>query len=225
MVRILESVRIRISKSEVCRYLGYRRGRGLPAPVSKVIDEQIAEGYKLIDPTCSYIIKDIKCIEGPQVIIDDSLVFTSPTLAQILSQCSQVAIFLATIGNHLEARVSQLMSKGEMLKAAVLDTVGSEAVEKVACYIEETIRKAASINGAGISLRYSPGYCDWDISDQRMIFQAMRPASPAVHLTEEFLMIPRKSISGIIGVARFGSNTINYSPCSVCNQHDCLSRR
>jgi cobalamin-dependent methionine synthase I len=136
-----------------------------------------------------------------------------------------VAIFLATIGSRLEDGVSQLMSKRQILKATILDAVGSEAAEKTACYIEDRVRELASSNGAEITLRYSPGYCDWDITQQRVLFEAMDSAPLGVELTEECLMVPRKSVSGIIGVGRFESKILRFSPCRFCTKRDCPSRR
>ncbi len=37
-------------------------------------------------------------------------------------------------------------------------------------------------------------------------------------------MIPRKSISGIIGIGSNG-NVQDYNPCKTCEKHDCLGRR
>ncbi|GAH91002.1 unnamed protein product, partial [marine sediment metagenome] len=52
------------------------------------------------------------------------------------------------------------------------------------------------------SRRLSPGYCDWKIDQQKMVFRAMKDDSAGVRLTEECLMLPQKSISGIIGIGQ-----------------------
>ena len=83
----------------------------------------------------------------------------------------------------------------------------------------------ARADGFVISRRFSPGYCDWDVSQQKMIFEAVNADSIGVHLTDECLMIPKKSISGIIGIGHSEGGLEDYNPCTTCDKRDCLERR
>jgi hypothetical protein len=214
---------IDIEKREVCRYLGYAKGQSPTAPRSSLIDNQTAEAYGLIEPSYSCVIKKVKDVEGPRIFIEESVVLTSNVIARIFSKCHEVAVFVTTLGSRLEEKVSQLMSEGEILKAVVLDAVGSEAVEKIACWIEGGVRERAAAHDVEVSLRFSPGYCDWDIRQQRGLFRALDGDLPGVELTEDCLMIPRKSISGIIGIGF--DQAITLSPCFFCGKKDCPHRR
>ena len=129
------------------------------------------------------------------------------------------------MGNRLEDRVAQLMSEGQMLRATVLDAMGSEAAEKTVGYLQKRVSDFATAEGAAITLRYSPGYCDWDITQQQVLFGAVDSALLAVNLTQECLMVPRKSVSGIIGLGRVEKRLIKRSPCRLCNMMDCQIRR
>ena len=75
--------------------------------------------------------------------------------------------------------------------------------------------------GLVTSRRFSPGYCDWDISQQKTLFRAVGRDSAGGHSTEGCLMIPRKSISGIIGIGLCNDNVEHYNPCKTCDKHDC----
>jgi hypothetical protein len=225
MVKAISDFEIEIDKDEVCRYLGYREDQGPNSSISSLVDEEIEEAYDLIQPSCFYQLMDIRRVRQPWVILEDGLTITSEVLSRVLSHCHQVAIFVANIGQGLEERVAQLMNEERMLKATILDAVGSEAAEKTACYLEDKVRELANSNGAEITLRYSPGYCDWDVTQQRVLFEAMNSAPLGVSLTEECLMVPRKSVSGIIGVGRFEKRWVRYSPCRFCTKVDCPSRR
>jgi Methionine synthase I, cobalamin-binding domain len=140
----------------------------------------------------------------------------------MFSGCSQAAIFLATIGEELEGRVAQLMKEGSMLEALIADSIGSAAVEKVADWFENEIRIMAVEKGDKVGWRYSPGYCDWDIMQQKDLFRVFDSKSIGVNLTSECLMVPRKSISGIMGIGKF---CITSSACRFCNKKDCPTRR
>jgi len=225
MVKAIKDFEIEIDKDEVCRYLGYRKDQGPNSSISSLIDEEMDEAYELIQPSCFYQLMNIGRVRQPWVVLEDGLTITSDVLSRVLARCHQVAIFVVNIGRGLEERVTQLMKEGQVLRATVLDAIGSEAAEKTAYYLQDKVREVATSNGLEITLRYSPGYCDWDITQQRVIFQAMNSAPIAVALTEECLMVPRKSVSGIIGLSRFEKYQLRYSPCRFCPKTDCPSRR
>lgn len=225
MVKTIRNFEIEIEKDEVYRYLGYGKDQAPSAAISSLIDEMIAEAYRLIQPSGFYRLVGIVRGRKPLVILDDGLRISSELLSLVLSRCQQVAIFVSTIGQRLENRVAQLMTDRQMLRATILDAVGSEAAEKTACYLQDRVRELANSNGAEITLRYSPGYCDWDITQQQVVFEAMDSAPIGVRLTEECLMLPRKSVSGIIGLGYFEKRRLRSSPCRLCTQEDCHSRR
>ena len=130
-----------------------------------------------------------------------------------------------TIGKHLEETAYQLAEDGLVLQATVLDAIGSGAAERVADLVQDKIRETANTQGLVTSPRFSPGYCDWDVDQQKTIFQAVDGDALGIYLTERYLMIPRKSISGIIGIGPSNSDVENYNSCKTCKKYDCLGRR
>jgi len=164
-------------------------------------------------------------VQGVRVVIGGSIVFQSEVIAQLLEQCERAAVFLVTIGNHLEEMVRRLAEDGLVLQATVLDAIGSVAAEKLADFVQDRVGEIARAQGLCISQHFSPGYCDWDIGQQKTVLWAVNGDSMGVRLTEACLMIPRKSISGIIGIGSCDGSVENYNPCRTCNKHDCLGRR
>ncbi len=225
MVEAIKDFKIDIDKKEVCRYLGYRNGRRPKSSILLLIDKETEEAHNLIQTSCFYQLKGVKRVRSPQVILEDGLTITSEVLSRVLPRCQQVAIFVVNIGRRLEKRVNQLMEGGQMLRATILDAVGSEAVEEAVDYLQNKLRELANSDGAEITMRYSPGYCDWDITQQRVLFEAMNSAPLGVSLTDECLMVPRKSVSGLIGLGRFEKYQLRLSPCLFCTKMECLSRR
>jgi len=192
--------------------------------VASLVNEYVENACHLIEPSYSYVVRDIKFVQGSLVIIETSIIFESESIARLLEQCEEVAVFTLTIGGHLEETVVQLAEDGLILQAAVLDAIGSVAAETVADFIQDRVSEAARAHGLSISRRFSPGYCDWNIDQQEMVFRAMNGDSGGVRLTEGCLMLPRKSVSGIIGIGPSGVE--NYNPCKTCDKHDsCPWRR
>jgi len=107
----------------------------------------------------------------------------------------KVALCVCTIGPDLERSSAELISNNEMLQGFVVDAYGSEAAEEVAWQADAAIVETARKLNLWPSKRFSPGYGQWKLEEQRYIF-AMLPATDiGVELTETCMMIPRKSVS------------------------------
>jgi hypothetical protein len=190
-----------------------------------LVDEYLENANHLVDVSYSYIIRDVEWAHGSIAFIEDSIIFKSQVVAQLLERCEKVAVFALTIGNHLEEMVCLLAKERLLLQASVLDAIGSVATEKVADSVQDRISEVASANGLCTSRRFSPGYCDWNVGQQRMLFKAMNGNSAGVRLTEGCLMLPQKSISGIIGIGSDNGSVESYNPCNTCKKQDCPGRR
>lgn len=218
-------VDIEIDKNQLCQYIGYNDNHNLSARISSLINDYVEHAHYLINPSYSYVIKDVEWARGSIALIEDSIIFKSQVIAQLLEDCYQVAIFLVTIGKYMEETTAQLAKDGLILQATVLDAIGSGAVEKVADFVQDGIKEIAEAQGLVTSRRFSPGYCDWNVGQQRMLFYALTGDTLGIRLTGECLMVPQKSISGIIGIGPSIDNVENYNPCKTCTKQDCQGRR
>ena len=215
----------RKERQRILTAIGYSSDTTVPARILSLVDEYAQNNHLITNPSYSYVIRDIEWVWGSRAIIEGLIVFRSEVVARLLEQCEKVAVFATTIGSHLEEVVSQMAEDGLVVQAAVLDAIGSDAAEKMADFVQDSISEIARAQGLTTSRRFSPGYCDWDVSQQKMVFQALKGDHAGINLTEGCLMIPRKSMSGIIGIGPPDSNVENYNPCKTCNKYDCLGRR
>lgn len=215
---------VNIDRNEVCRRLGYK-DRSPSVSTLSLIDSQIDKAYKLIKPVYTYELKAIEGVVGQEVFVENSLVFSSKTISYVLSDCKWGAIYLATIGNDLEEEVSRSMDRGKMLEATILDTAGTEAVAQTLYKLRDAVKEIAQANQCQATVQYAPGYCDWDVSQQKVLFQAIDSTSVGVRLTESCLMIPQKSVSGIVGIGQL--DTTRPPPCLVvCHKRaSCTHKR
>jgi len=220
-----DHIDIKIDRKNVCRHLGYRNGIKPSLRISSLIKEYMGEAHNLIEPLYVYIIRDIEQVVGSNIYIEGSIVFNGEVIARLLDRCCKVALFVVTIGKYLEEMANRLAEDGLILQSYVLDAIGSDAVEKLADFVKGILDDKARVEGLVTSRRFSPGYCDWDISQQEMVFTALEGDSIGVQLTEGYLMVPQKSISGIIGISTPDSGAKNYNPCETCRKYDCLGRR
>lgn len=219
------SNQIDIDSVQVLRNIGYTNGDNLPVRLVTLISDYVEYANHIIDPLYSCIIRNVEMVQDDDSVIEGSFLFKSGVIARLLEQCQKVAVFALTIGDYLEETVNQLAEDGLVLQATVLDAIGSVAVESVADFVQNRIKDVAHAKGLCVSRRFSPGYCDWDVSQQKKVFQIVNGESAGVQLTDGCLMIPQKSISGIIGIGSCDSNVENYNPCNTCLKEDCPGRR
>ena len=216
---------IDIDSQQVLHNIGYQADSEPPTRLASLIDEYLENAPHLLAPSYSGVIRDVKSVQGSRVVIEGSITFESEVIARLMEQCQKTFIFLVTIGDIVEEMVGQLAEDSLMLQATVLDAIGSVSVESVANVVQERVEEIAHTRGLCTSRRFSPGYCDWDIEQQRTVFQALNGNYAGVRLTEDCLMIPRKSMSGIIGLGSCDSDVENYNPCDTCQKQDCPGRR
>jgi len=212
-----------INRHRVFCDIGYAADCKPSARVESLINEYVENTCHLIEPAYSYVVRGISLVQGSRVVIEGSVTFQSEVIARLLEQCEKVAVFIVTIGNRLEEMVCHLAEDGLVIQAAVLDAIGSSVTETVADFVQDRIGDMASTLGLRISRRFSPGYCDWDVSQQKIVFPAMNGDYAGVRLTKGCLMLPQKSISGIVGIGLPGVE--DYNPCKTCDKPDCVGRR
>ena len=212
-----------VDKQKVLNRIGYANEYQPSARIMSLVNDYIENYHDLLSPSYSYTIKDVVSVEGSIVTIEGSIQFKSKVIARLLEPCEKVAVFALTVGNYLEKMVAYLAENGLMLQATVLDAIGSDSAEKLAVFVEDRISKLASLDDLRTSLRFSPGYCDWAISQQKVVFQTLGDDTAGVVLTERSLMIPQKSVSGIIGLAK--GNIEDYNPCLTCRKKACPGSR
>jgi len=213
-----------IDTEQVFNNMGYGTDGVPSARIESLVKEYADNISHLVEPSYSYVIRDINSVRGSRVFIEGSVTFRSNIIAELLEQCQKVAVFVLTIGGRLGEVVRQLSEDGLMVQAAVLDAIGSDAAETLAHVVQDIVGKEAEAEGLGISQRFSPGYCDWRVSQQKMVFRAMGDDTASVRLTDGCLMIPQKSISGIIGIGS-RDKVESYNPCPTCKKRDCIGRR
>lgn len=215
-----------IDRQQVLTHIGYAEDNRPSGRVASMVNDYLENYHDLLSPAYTYALRDIITVKDDRVTIEGSVVFRSKVIARLLERCDKVAVFALTIGSYMEEMVAHLAGEGLVLQATVLDAVASGAAEQLAITVqEEIVGRAAAKAGQVISRRFSPGYCDWDVSQQAMVFKALGDNTSGIRLTKSQLMMPRKSISGIIGIGPAGNNIEEYNPCGTCPHQDCPGRR
>jgi len=210
---------VRLDKQEVIRVLGYR-DQG-PDHIGVLIDRLWTEAQGHISIACGYSLysaevgtKDIQC-RGCHFSC-------GAQIARHLRGSTHIAVFAATLGPAFDAWSKQYFYS-DPLEGYVANTIGSVYVESVVDELEKAVNRAAGDLHLKCSNRLSPGYCHWNIVEQQQLFQLLPDRFCGITLTESCLMVPIKSVSGIIGLGP-DMQRHDYG-CALCDKADCIMRR
>ena len=140
-----------------------------------------------------------------------------------LKKSDSAVLFLCTAGEKIGDLSRRLIAEKDFLKGYIYDIAGSEIVEAAADAMQEILRIKMSEKELGITNRFSPGYCGWNVSEQHNLFRLIPENFCGISLSESALMIPIKSVSGVIGIGR----NVSFRPytCSFCDDKHCIYRR
>lgn len=147
-----------------------------------------------------------------------------PIIAKQLAGSEAFVLFAATAGQEFEQWMEKVKLCDDMVLQYIADSLGSCFAEKVADYMEDVLTWNIAPKNMKHTNRFSPGYCDWHVSEQQKLFSLFPTPSPCgIQLTESSLMIPIKSVSGIIGI---GPNVkkMEYS-CGLCTFERCYKKK
>lgn len=176
---------------------------------------EITGGYRVV--TC----REVSIPQGT-VTCPDNVFHTGKRICRYMEGATQLALFICTAGERFTTLSHSYQQRGDFLEAFVVESIGSATVENAMEKIQAMLEKEARKEGVKTTNRYSPGYCDWPLSDQPSLFKAIGTHSTGITLTGSCLMQPIKSVSGMIGI---GAN-VKKRPygCAVCGSSTCVYR-
>lgn len=206
------AVSLVLDKNAIMFRLGYQ-DRMPPELVIRRVDEQMENAQRLMHPIYSFYFRDIENISFPDFQLEGGINFSSKVVSYALEGCEKAAVYLATLGKEMDKEIARLFSEKQTMAATVLDIVGSIAITQTLKQLRGDVGVAAGEMGLDATRHYAPGYCDWDLSQHRILFPILNHTEMGVSLNQACMMSPRKSVSGIIGIGKIDKN--KKSPCGL----------
>lgn len=151
-------------------------------------------------------------------------------IAHIFPQADHLALFALTMGSDVSLKIEELFKNNDFALGSMLDSVASLAADKAVEVCEttfsENLRERHPDSSDNHVLSYSPGYCGWHISGQKRLFQFLQPERIGISLNNSFLMIPLKSVTGVLiaGKKEIHFFETDFPFCSDCKTHSCRLR-
>lgn len=216
---------LKVDYSEIYSNMGL--GTNMPDAVTRNTTElYLKEALLRLKPRFEYHIVNGSLSDDRLVLSTEerSIEFqTGHIISRGLSKSEQYAIFVASVGPEYTAWTQELSKQGDIFVNFVVDCIGSAIVESVADYMEKCLQTELDQSGRKRTNRFSPGYCGWHVKEQKDLFSLFPEQNPCqIELTDSCLMLPIKSVSGVIGIG----TEVRYLPysCGLCNFANCYKR-
>jgi len=165
-----------------------------------IAERAVRDGTALLDPrvSCRILQKRSRTPDG--IELEGGATLTGPLVVRRLWRASAVALLVATIGPRLENRVSRLFGR-DLPYALALDGLGSAAVERLARAARRHLARGLRRRGWCATGPLSPGMEGWPLAaGQKELFRALEAPACGVRLTDEDFLVPRKSLSLVVGL-------------------------
>jgi len=159
----------------------------------------LAAGASLVSPRMVSASVEVAGTAGGEVPLERGRL-GGEAPAERLRGATRIIAAVATLGDRLEGEVSRLMDADPLL-ALALDGYGTAALDDLVNRACGRIRADAHAGRQRATPPISPGMGGWPLADgQRDLFALVDASAIGVTLTSSSLMLPRKSVSFVVGV-------------------------
>jgi hypothetical protein len=194
---IADNAELLIPGREVARYLGYSREAILAG--DELIDETIKKVRTIMAGKAVYGRYPLSFFDNDGIVMPYGRIHSSQ-LRDNLEGCTEVYIFAATIGAAFDRELTRAKVRS-LADAALLQAAGAAAIEAVCDDLNDKLNAEVQAEGRRLHRRFSPGYGDFDLENQKGLFAVLNPSKYiGLSLMDTLIMSPEKSVSAVIGV-------------------------
>lgn len=211
-----------LDRKDIYQLMGYGEhmpDMGVTSLTNRVLDE--IEG--LITPHCGYRVLEGKVMSNDLLTIGDVQFCPGRIITHAMKDASCYALFTVTLGSAFDRYCMQLKKEDDLLRVFIADAIGSVLAEATVTLLMDKLAATAAAEGMKISNNYSPGYCDWILTEQQKLFSLFPEQTTGIQLTDSCLMLPIKSVSGLVAIG----SEVKKQPygCSICGMITCVKNK
>ena len=222
---LIGKLEVQVDPQLILAVHGYNENRKPNQVIRDVVEKASAEAQNLVDPGALYQEFPIAQLTADSLTIEGGTCFSIGSEVGSLWQGSKtLGIALYTIGGRLEDRVTELLANGEHTEALNLDIAGTVALGVVGVQVQYYACERLAAHGLETGPWLNPGYLDWPLTDQRLIFDLVPAASVKVRLNDQCMMVPKKSVTVCAGIG-VGQRLDSFNRCLHCGVAKCPYRR
>ena len=159
-----------------------------------------------------------RCVWQEFVPREQPALLVGRDIAAHMDGCTSFVLLGVTLGEGIDRAVRRA-GIGDVAAAMAADALASALAEQAADIAQAQLRAALLAQGRYCTPRYSPGYGDWPLEVQPLIERLLDlPKNLGVTVTESNLMLPRKSVTALLGVSEHAVKG-KMAGCAACALH------
>ena len=209
---VLDDITFRVNRLELFERLRATPGDGIGAE----LDALAADAERIGRPRVVYRLAGVDGRAEAETVIG-GIAFASRVLAVNLESAHQVFPYVLTCGPELQAWSDALSDPlAQYWAGTIMEFALGSATARFLAHVEETFH-------LGSSSSMNPGSLpDWPLPQQGPLFNLLGDVAGAVGVTlsDSFVMLPTKSVSGIL----FPTEK-DFASCQLCPREECPNRR
>ena len=181
--------------------LGYRLNTNISKKQNDKINNVINIGILNCELKGVYIRQKIIKQDKAKIILEKNIVWNSSKLVDFLSTSKDMFVIGVTAGSKIVETRDNYIKQDDLFSSVIIDAVGSEMAEACAKWLHDFLNKSVLKEGKKLTkTRYSPGYGDFALINQKSIYNLLELNKIGVELSSHFILKPEKSITAVIGV-------------------------
>jgi len=212
---VIRDIPLSLKTREVLRRQGLGGGAKVRPEIKILIQEILAsvKNNRLLEPAVTYEYYTINSMNGSQISLDSGEAINGPLIPAIFPEAKELAVILCTIGPKLEKQVTDYSKSKEAMRGMILDGIGSTAVDMMTLEVLMRLTGEVSSRGYEISSPVNPGMPGFPLTEQWNLLGLVNADEISVSLTASGVLVPRKSVSMVIGI---GPRMTRWTPAQVC---------
>jgi hypothetical protein len=201
-VIFLEKISIDPPREKIFQRLGYKkRTTEISTIQQKETDLFIKEAFSLISLKGMLLRLTINLNDGEKIILAGDLTFHSKKLSVFLRDCKEIVLMGATAGNTIMEAIKEKTRQDDLAAAVVFDATASETTDAALAwimnYFNQILRRESKTL---LPRRFSAGYADFNLENQRTIYEILQMVKIGVTINSNFILLPEKSVTAISGI-------------------------
>jgi hypothetical protein len=212
-MEILTNIPVNLTPERIFEWLCMRQKN---ETIASSVQELLETVRPIVNPKAVYEVSYVDNKNGDSLDIS-GIEFTSRVLRVNLDQVGRVFPYVVTCGREIDEIKA---TSTDIMQAFLLDAIKEVVLHSAYRHLKEYLTETYAL---GQTSTMAPGSLeDWPITQQRELFSIFGDVEGlvGVKLTNSFLMIPIKSISGILFPTE-----IRFESCQLCTRGNCIGRR
>jgi hypothetical protein len=227
---------INIEPAEYIRLLGYPRDHVL-AGRARELSQAARAWYGKNGRPWVYArqIDSLQIGQNDKAITLDGFTFSSTKVLKMLKDAGAQSAFVVAVsaGPECEAQAQQLWKEEKPDEYFFMEIYGSAVVEHLTTMTGARLCSWADRNAMAVLPHYSPGYPEWDISQQPALMELLRqgarqPLPQMIEVMHTGMLRPKKSLLALFGLTSHVDRVQRLTslvPCENCSYASCQYRR